>query len=198
MHEVLPALPPPPAGKTGWPWTEVGDPRSGVRGRRTEDGPQTSETWPRLTVVTPSFNQGRFLEATIRSVLLQGYPNLEYMVIDGGSTDESVEVIRKYEPWLTYWVSEKDQGQAHAINKGMVRSTGEILAYLNSDDIYDEGALRRVGEHFVQTPECRLLVGATKLLTPDGASTDDVKRLKRIDLAYLAHGWRALPQLAAF
>ncbi|MGV7224381.1 MAG: glycosyltransferase family 2 protein [Nitrospinales bacterium] len=113
----------------------------------TEESPQLSDDrpgshlLPRVTVVTPSYNQGQFIEATIRSVLLQGYPNLEYIVIDGGSSDNSVEIIKKYEPWLAYWVSEKDRGQAHAINKGFARATGDIYAYLNSDDFFEPGAL---------------------------------------------------------
>jgi glycosyltransferase involved in cell wall biosynthesis len=94
--------------------------------------------------VTPSFNQGQFIEETIRSVLLQGYPDLEYIIIDGASTDNSVDIIKKYEPWLTYWVSEKDNGQADAINKGWKRATGEVLTWLNSDDIYLIGTLRAV------------------------------------------------------
>ena len=86
--------------------------------------------WPRISIVTPSYNQGQFIEETIRSILLQGYPDLEYIIIDGGSTDQSVEIIRKYEPWLTYWVSEKDRGQSHAINKGFERASGEIRGYI--------------------------------------------------------------------
>ena len=125
-------LPAPPPGKTGWPWTVATPALSAVA----DDG-----TWPRVTIVTPSFNQGRFLEETIRSVLLQGYPDLEYIIIDGKSTDESVEIIRKYSPWLAHWESEKDRGQADAINKGFRRATGTYVNWLNSDDYYYAAAL---------------------------------------------------------
>jgi glycosyltransferase involved in cell wall biosynthesis len=91
---------------------------------------------PKISIVTPSFNQGMFLEKTILSVLEQGYPNLEYIIIDGGSSDNSVEIIKKYEKHLAYWESEPDQGQSHAINKGFERATGEIFGWLNSDDWY--------------------------------------------------------------
>jgi glycosyltransferase involved in cell wall biosynthesis len=97
---------------------------------------------PRITVVTPSFNQGIYLEETILSVIGQGYPNLEYIVIDGGSTDGSVQIIKKYEKQLAYWISEKDNGQAEAINKGFAKSTGEILCWLNSDDFMLPGCLQ--------------------------------------------------------
>jgi glycosyltransferase involved in cell wall biosynthesis len=102
---------------------------------------------PKITVVTPSYNQGQFLEETILSVVGQHYPNLEYMVIDGGSTDNSLEVLKKHEHHLTFWVSEKDRGQAHAINKGFARATGDILCWLNSDDLYLPGALSFISSH---------------------------------------------------
>ena len=115
--------------------------------------------WPRISIVTPSYNQGHFIEETIRSVLLQGYPNLEYFVIDGGSTDESVEILRKYEPWLTHWESERDRGQGHAINKGWKRATGQILAWLNSDDVYRPGALHQVRNAFRDHHKVSVVVG---------------------------------------
>src|SRR5215210_2994897 len=102
----------------------------------------------KLSIVTPSFNQGRFLEQTILSVLTQDHTDIEYIIIDGGSTDESVEVIRRYEDRLAYWVSEKDRGQAHAINKGLEKATGDVFAFINSDDTYLPGAFRAVVEYF--------------------------------------------------
>lgn len=112
---------------------------------------------PRITVITPSFSQGQYLEETIRSVLLQGYPNLEYMIIDGGSTDSSVEIIRKYEPWITYWVSEPDRGQAHAINKGFERCTGDLVGWINSDDLLLPGSLEKLAQAHLTHPDKVLL-----------------------------------------
>lgn len=131
-------FPDPPPGRTGWPWTaepEVVPPTM-------PDG----TAWPEISIVTPSYQQAEFLEETLRSVLLQGYPNLEYIVIDGGSRDGSVDIIRRYEPWLSHWVSEADRGQSHAINKGFARAGGRILGWLNSDDIYYPGALVSMAE----------------------------------------------------
>lgn len=114
---------------------------------------------PRISIITPSYNQAQFLEETIRSVLEQGYPNLEYIIIDGGSTDNSVEIIRKYENRLAYWVSEPDRGQSHAINKGFQKATGEILSWLNSDDVYLLNTLWIVGRFFANHPEVDVVYG---------------------------------------
>ncbi len=114
---------------------------------------------PKITIITPSYNQGQFLEETILSVLDQGYPNLEYMIIDGGSTDNSVDVIKKYEKYLTYWESEKDSGQTHAINKGFLRSSGELVNWLNSDDLLEGAALRTLGDAVLDNPNADVFYG---------------------------------------
>ncbi len=108
--------------------------------------------FPCLSVVTPSYNQSQYLEETIQSVLSQEYPRLEYIVIDGGSKDGSLDIILQYATKLAYWVSEPDRGQAHAINKGLARCTGELVAWLNSDDVYLPGALRTIGEAYAANP----------------------------------------------
>ena len=152
----LDKLPLPPGGKTGWPWTED-TPIS-------EKFAFAGETWPRFSIVTPTLNQGKFIEGTIRSVLLQGYPDLEYIIIDGGSTDETLEIIKKYERWISYWVSEPDRGQSEALNKGFRRVSGEILAYLNSDDIYYPGTLQQAALALHDQPYDLLVGGMDQVM----------------------------------
>ncbi len=131
----------PSSKKNGWPWTPPSEPSS----------PEPSGGWPRITIVTPSYNQGPYLEETLRSVLLQRYPNLEYIVIDGGSKDESPALLEKYAPHLSYFQSKPDQGQSDALNQGFSRATGEICAYLNSDDLFYPNTLFHIANHFRET-----------------------------------------------
>lgn len=191
---LLHCIKPDVKSKTGWPWT-VG---SAPFPKRMPDG----SPWPKISIVTPSYNQGKFIEETIRSVLLQNYPNLEYIIIDGGSTDGSVEIIKKYEQWLTYWESEQDRGQSHAINKGWAKATGDVISYLNSDDIYLPNALRIVAEKFIMNNEYSIFTGAI-------GSTDSNSVIKNIrnpylqyttpvDLTLLDHEKWFIPQSSSF
>lgn len=115
--------------------------------------------YPRISIITPSFNQGKFLEETIQSVLNQNYPNLEYIILDGGSTDNSVDIIKKYEDRITFWESKPDNGQADAIFRGFEKATGDIIAWINSDDYYLDGALKAVGNYFIKHPSIEWLAG---------------------------------------
>lgn len=117
----------------------------------------------KISIITPSYNQGQYLEETICSVINQHYPNLEYIIIDGGSTDQSVEIIKKYENQIYYWISEKDRGQSHAINKGFAQATGEIVCWLNSDDLLAPGTLDLVAQTFEQT-KCKWLTANCNII----------------------------------
>ncbi len=123
----------------------------------------STANWPKISIVTPSYNQGSYLEETIRSVLNQGYPNLEYIVIDGGSTDNSIQVIKRYADRLDYWVSEPDKGQADAINKGFRLSSGQIMGWLNSDDILLPDALPKIASAFKRSPNTQVVTGLRKI-----------------------------------
>jgi glycosyltransferase involved in cell wall biosynthesis len=158
--------------------------------------------WPRISIVTPSYNQSQFLEETIRSVLLQGYPNLEYIIIDGGSMDGSVDIIKKYENWLSFWVSEKDRGQSHAINKGWERSTGEILAWLNSDDLYKPEIFGKIAEIGRKSPigiiygHCDLIDNKSQYIGVDTAPQPSLKSYYH--LWHCWHGDHKFSQPSAF
>jgi len=123
-----------------------------------------NKKYPKVSIVTPSYNQAQFLEETIKSVLQQDYPNIEYIIIDGLSVDRSVDIIRKYEDQLAYWVSEQDRGQCHAINKGFARAQGVIIAWLNSDDLYRPGAIRAVVKSFSDHPDAVAVIGGCVLV----------------------------------
>jgi glycosyltransferase involved in cell wall biosynthesis len=123
---------------------------------------------PKISIITPSYNQGQFLEKTILSVLNQDYPNLEYIIIDGGSNDNSVEIIKKYENLLAFWVSGPDKGQTHAINKGLKQSTGEILNWINSDDLLSIGSLKIIGKAFNGDPEADFCFGDFSIIDEKG------------------------------
>jgi glycosyltransferase involved in cell wall biosynthesis len=144
--------------------------------------------YPRITVITPSFNQAMYLERTISSVLDQGYPNLEYIIIDGGSVDGSVDIIRKYEPYLTYWVSERDNGQVDAINKGLRRATGEWVAWQNSDDIYYPHAFGELAEAIRKQPKASLISGDLMLIDQNDRKIRDVRYITPDYHALLAEG----------
>lgn len=143
---------------------------------------------PRITVVTPSYNQAAYLERTIRSVLDQDYPNLEYFIIDGGSTDGSVDIIRRYADRLAYWVSEPDRGQSDAINKGLRRATGEWVAWQNSDDIYYPGAFRDLAAAAAKHPQAGLIIGDMMLIDAHDRPLRDIRYVKPSYKALLAEG----------
>jgi glycosyltransferase involved in cell wall biosynthesis len=151
---------------------------------------------PLVSIVTPSFNQVQFLEATIQSVLRQDYPNIEYLVLDGGSTDGSVEVIEEYANRIAYWESEPDQGQADAINRGLKRASGEIVAWLNSDDVYTVGAITEAVESLSADPELAMVYGDGLMVDSD-LKLLDPHRYRQLDLAGLL-SFEVLLQPAVF
>ena len=154
-------------------------------------------TQPKVSIITPSFDQARFLEQTMRSVLEQDYPNIEYIVIDGGSSDGSLEIIQNYADRLAYWQSQKDKGQTDAINQGFARATGEILAWLNSDDILYPGAVSSAVRQLRDHPEvgmvysdCHWINAQGKVIGNFPAAQTDLKKLRR--------GYVHIPQQTAF
>lgn len=152
---------------------------------------------PLVSIVTPSFNQGHFLEETIRSVLEQDYPRVEYILVDGGSTDETQEIIRRYAHRLAWWVSEPDRGQTDAINKGFARATGQYLAWLNSDDTYQPGAISAAVATLQSHPQVGMVYGDANLLDESGAVIGKFPA-RQTDYRRLLRGYVHIPQQAAF
>ncbi len=148
----------PPVTKTGWPW-DIEVNKNIYEKNKFE--------WPKISIVTPSFNQGKFIEETIRSILLQNYPNVQFIIIDGGSTDETLEIINKYSKWIDFWISEKDKGQSDAIHKGFNKATGKILNWINSDDILCKDGLFHIGLEFISNPKLNFVHGKNGIMDID-------------------------------
>jgi glycosyltransferase involved in cell wall biosynthesis len=182
----LSELPAPPPGRTGWPWTE--------ESRQMPERMSETQSAPRVTIVTPSFNQGRFIEEAIRSILLQGYPDLEYFVLDGGSTDSTVEIIRKYSRWIDFWVSEPDRGQSAAINRGLRMGSGVYAAWINSDDMLCRNALadhflsRGIKEDVVYIGDCVHVDELSNILITNRGRVHSFEELVRIRSVWRSGG----------
>lgn len=183
LHE----LPSPPPGKHGWPWT--------VESPQLPATQPDGNPWPRISIVTPSFNQPDTIEETIRSILLQGYPDLEYIVMDGGSKPEVTAIIEKYRPWMAKYESGPDGGQAAGINKGMSFSTGVLANWINSDDFLQPRALHKVAIGYTLT-SAELLVGERIFRTVGGDYFTGATWHSK--WGAFAFGWADFPQDATF
>ncbi len=152
---------------------------------------------PLVSIITPSFNQASYIETTMNSVLSQDYPRIEYIVVDGGSTDGTVDIVKKYESRIAWWVSEKDKGQTDAINKGFARATGEILAWINSDDMYEPGAVSAAVKYLQEHPEVGMVYGDCNFINETGKV---IGRFNAIQTSYrlIRQGYVHIPQQTMF
>jgi glycosyltransferase involved in cell wall biosynthesis len=157
----------------------------------------TTQLTPIVSIITPSFNQANYLEATIQSVLGQDYPRIEYIIVDGGSTDGSVDVIKKHEGRLAWWVSEQDKGQTDAINKGFNRANGEILAWLNSDDTYNPGAISAAVKFLTENPDVAMIYADCDFINEQGAVIGKFNSAQT-DYGRLREGYVHIPQQTMF
>jgi glycosyltransferase involved in cell wall biosynthesis len=176
----------PPADRSGWPWTE--------ESLRTPEREPEVSSLPKITIVTPSFKHGQFIEETIRSILLQGYPDIEYFIFDAGSTDETVDIIRKYSPWISFWVSEPDRGQSAAINRGLRMGSGSWATWINSDDMLCKDALtdhfgnKVYAEYVVYIGDCVMIDKAGNNLFTHRGRVQSLEDLVRIPSVWRAGG----------
>jgi glycosyltransferase involved in cell wall biosynthesis len=185
---ALNTLPPPPPDRRGWPWTiESAVATDATTGRLHQGSGGHGGAWPRISIVVASLNHPAFIEEMLRSVLLQGYPDIELIVIDGGSTRETLDVIGKYRPWLTHFVSEPDRGQSHALNKGMARVSGVLVNHLDTDDYLLPGALSAVAELAARHPGT--IIAGDVVRTVDGSDEKAVHRHVPHDQHAYAQWW---------
>jgi hypothetical protein len=179
-------LPSPVANRSGWPWCASPRPLAAAM----PDG----RAWPRIGIVTPSFQYGEYVERTIRSVLLQGYAGLEYAVVDGGSTDGTRAIMERYAPWLTWCVSEPDGGQSNAINKGLQHVAGDLVGWVNADDYLLPGALQSIAELYVGNPDAVAWIGGARVELPGNRAREDPPRVGTIealaDWGYGGYFWQ--------
>lgn len=188
MPDLLRQLPAPASGLAGWPWMEE------TSSTAYDNAPPVG--WPKITIVCPSFQQGRFIEETIRSVLLQNYPNLEFIVMDGGSRDETIGILQRYAPWLAHWESQPDRGQSHALNRACERASGELIGWINSDDYYLPGAFAAVARCF-RTHGPALIYGDDKTREGDAPALTPTPR-HQVYRFQIAVGGITLPSHATF
>jgi glycosyltransferase involved in cell wall biosynthesis len=175
----LTELPAPPPEATGWPWT--------IETPRLPECMPGGRPWPRISIVVASLNQGRYIEEMLRSILLQGYPDIELILIDGGSDRTTLEIISKYQAWLTYWVSEPDRGQSHALNKGLARATGELFNSLDTDDYFLPCCLGLVAEAHIRHPAD--IVAGDVVRIWEGEERNEVHFPKQLGLHEYAQWW---------
>ncbi len=154
--------------------------------------------WPRISIVTPSYNSVRFIEDTINSVISQKYPNLEYIIIDGGSTDGTIDIIKKYESHLAAWISESDNGMYHAIQKGFEKSSGEIMAWINSDDMYHRNSLFTVADIFGSFPQVNWLSGLSTVYDESGRTVYAVHSRLFTEFDFYNHDFKWIQQESVF
>ena len=152
---------------------------------------------PLVSIITPSYNQARYIEATMQSVFMHDYPRIEYIIVDGGSTDGTVDIIRKYENKLAWWVSEKDKGQTDAINKGFARATGDILAWINSDDTYEPGAVSAAVQFLQEHPKVGMVYGDCNFINESGKVIGKFNAAQT-DHRLIRQGYVHIPQQTMF